>query len=84
MVDSESGRLLCWLVRCARVAEEASRSSMVLKHSKDVGDKNKDVTTLEWNREGTLLATGAYKYGSTEVGIFYTKSNIKLKTRSRT
>lgn len=30
----------------------------MLKHSRDVGDKNKDVTTLEWNRDGTLLATG--------------------------
>ncbi|CAN0537533.1 unnamed protein product, partial [Ectocarpus sp. 12 AP-2014] len=36
---------------------DASRTSIVLKHSKEVGDKNKDVTTLEWNREGTLLAT---------------------------
>lgn len=44
--------------RGSKVAEEASRTSMVLKHSKEVGDKNKDVTTLEWNREGTLLATG--------------------------
>ena len=24
------------------------------------GDKNKDVTTLEWNRKGDLLATGSY------------------------
>lgn len=40
------------------MSEEASRTSMVLKHSREVGDKNKDVTTLEWNREGTLLATG--------------------------
>ncbi|CBJ29893.1 conserved unknown protein [Ectocarpus siliculosus] len=47
-------------LRGSKVAEEASRTSMVLKHSKEVGDKNKDVTTLEWNREGTLLATGSY------------------------
>lgn len=48
------------VVSCSgsKVAEEASRTSMVLKHSREVGDKNKDVTTLEWNREGTLLATG--------------------------
>lgn len=44
--------------RGSKVAEEASRTSTVLKHSRDVGDKNKDVTTLEWNRDGTLLATG--------------------------
>ncbi|CAM9784759.1 unnamed protein product [Hapterophycus canaliculatus] len=47
-------------IRGSKVAEEASRTSMVLKHSREVGDKNKDVTTLEWNREGTLLATGSY------------------------
>ncbi|CAM9408411.1 unnamed protein product [Pylaiella littoralis] len=47
-------------LRGSKVAEEASRTSMVLKHSREVGDKNKDVTTLEWNREGTLLATGSY------------------------
>ncbi|CAN0041076.1 unnamed protein product [Ectocarpus sp. 12 AP-2014] len=47
-------------LRGSKVAEDASRTSMVLKHSKEVGDKNKDVTTLEWNREGTLLATGSY------------------------
>lgn len=46
--------------RGSKVAEEASRTSMVLKHSREVGDKNKDVTTLEWNREGTLLATGDF------------------------
>ena len=50
--------LSCMFGRGSKVAEEASRTSMVLKHSREVGDKNKDVTTLEWNREGTLLATG--------------------------
>ncbi|CAN0156137.1 unnamed protein product, partial [Phaeothamnion confervicola] len=38
----------------------ASERSVVLRHSGEVGDKNKDVTTLEWNRNGTLLATGSY------------------------
>lgn len=47
----------------SKVAEEASRTSTVLKHSREVGDKNKDVTTLEWNREGTLLATGGLGLG---------------------
>ncbi|KAG5177831.1 WD40-repeat-containing domain protein [Tribonema minus] len=37
-----------------------AEGSVVLKHSAEVGDKNKDVTTLEWNREGALLATGSY------------------------
>jgi transducin (beta)-like 1 len=44
----------------AAAAAAASASSTVLKHSAEVGDKNKDVTTLEWNREGALLATGSY------------------------
>lgn len=73
--------MLCLLGRGARVAEEASRSSMVLKHSRDVGDKNKDVTTLEWNREGTLLATGTDLYRSSEGGIWCMTSDI---TRPRT
>lgn len=51
----------------SKVAEEASRTSTVLKHSREVGDKNKDVTTLEWNREGTLLATGGVEWG----GVLY-------------
>ncbi|KAL3505093.1 hypothetical protein ACH5RR_034934 [Cinchona calisaya] len=34
---------------------------MVLKHFKSrTNEKSKDVTTLDWNGEGTLLATGSY------------------------
>ncbi|CAM9863492.1 unnamed protein product, partial [Choristocarpus tenellus] len=44
--------------RGASITEEVAKTSIVLKHSEDVGDKNKDVTTLEWNKSGTLLATG--------------------------
>ena len=29
-------------------------------HAAAVGDKNKDVTTLEWDRTGLMLATGSY------------------------
>ncbi|XP_038971681.1 WD40 repeat-containing protein HOS15-like isoform X2 [Phoenix dactylifera] len=33
----------------------------VLKHFEDrTNEKSKDVTTLDWNEEGTLLATGSY------------------------
>ncbi|KAJ7538934.1 hypothetical protein O6H91_11G068900 [Diphasiastrum complanatum] len=35
--------------------------SLVLKHFKGkANEKSKDVTTLDWNGEGTLLATGSY------------------------
>ncbi|CAM9429572.1 unnamed protein product [Chrysoparadoxa australica] len=47
-------------VKGIKAAAIASEKSIVLKHSQEVGDKNKDVTTLEWNREGQLLATGSY------------------------
>jgi transducin (beta)-like 1 len=42
------------------VGGPAKQSSIVLKHSAEIGDKNKDVTTLEWNRDGSMLATGSY------------------------
>ncbi|PKI41252.1 hypothetical protein CRG98_038364 [Punica granatum] len=51
------------------IADGASRSSaqngplnvLVLKHVKGrTNEKSKDVTTLDWNGEGTLLATGSY------------------------
>ena len=32
----------------------------LLKHGTHAGDKNKDVTTLEWSPTGLLLATGSY------------------------
>ncbi len=44
-----------------RAAEEpAINSSIVLKHSAEIGDKNKDVTSLDWKKDGTQLATGSY------------------------
>ncbi|KAM7264832.1 hypothetical protein ACFE04_002515 [Oxalis oulophora] len=51
------------------IANGTSRSSghngplnvLVLKHMKGrTNEKSKDVTTLDWNGEGTLLATGSY------------------------
>ncbi|XP_021635323.1 WD40 repeat-containing protein HOS15 isoform X3 [Hevea brasiliensis] len=51
------------------IADGTSRSSvqnshlnvLVLKHVKGrTNEKSKDVTTLDWNGEGTLLATGSY------------------------
>uniref|UniRef100_A0A7C8ZQL1 Uncharacterized protein n=1 Tax=Opuntia streptacantha TaxID=393608 RepID=A0A7C8ZQL1_OPUST len=39
----------------------ASANVVVLKHVKGkTNEKSKDVTTLDWNGEGTLLATGSY------------------------
>lgn len=39
----------------------ASSNVVVLKHVKGkTNEKSKDVTTLDWNGEGTLLATGSY------------------------
>jgi len=35
-------------------------SSVVLKHSANIGDRNKDVTTLQWDDRGKFLATGSY------------------------
>ncbi|KAL6572481.1 hypothetical protein OROMI_013439 [Orobanche minor] len=40
---------------------ENGPSSVVLKHFKGrINEKSKDVTTLDWNVDGTLLATGSY------------------------
>ncbi|CAM9519547.1 unnamed protein product [Heterosigma akashiwo] len=35
-------------------------AAAVLRHSDRVGDRNKDVTTLQWDRAGERLATGSY------------------------
>ncbi|KAE9614268.1 putative transcription factor WD40-like family [Lupinus albus] len=44
-----------------KTASQKPLSAVVLKHGGDrTNEKNKDVTTLDWNGEGTLLATGSY------------------------
>uniref|UniRef100_A0A453BJ10 Uncharacterized protein n=1 Tax=Aegilops tauschii subsp. strangulata TaxID=200361 RepID=A0A453BJ10_AEGTS len=41
--------------------QSSPASGHVLKHFKGrTNEKSKDVTTLDWNGEGTLLATGSY------------------------
>ncbi|KAJ1701609.1 hypothetical protein LUZ63_001388 [Rhynchospora breviuscula] len=46
---------------CGVQMQAMSLHSHVLKHFKGrVNEKSKDVTTLDWNVEGTLLATGSY------------------------
>ena len=41
-------------------ASAASAAPLVLKHFSDDREKSKDVTTIDWNRAGTMLATGSY------------------------
>ncbi|KAG9135231.1 hypothetical protein Leryth_013499 [Lithospermum erythrorhizon] len=46
---------------CGPSPQTRTPRSVVLKHVKErPNDKSKDVTTLDWNSEGTLLATGSY------------------------
>ena len=37
-----------------------SKRSIVLEHPKGADDSSKDITTLDWNSDGTKLATGCY------------------------
>ncbi|CAL0312850.1 unnamed protein product [Lupinus luteus] len=44
-----------------KTASQKPLNAVVLKHVRGrTNEKNKDVTTLDWNGEGTLLATGSY------------------------
>ncbi|KAK4354718.1 hypothetical protein RND71_026912 [Anisodus tanguticus] len=46
---------------CNSTFQSGPPNSVVLKHSRSrANEKSKDVTTLDWNGEGTLLATGSY------------------------
>ncbi|XP_076920079.1 WD40 repeat-containing protein HOS15-like [Bidens hawaiensis] len=46
---------------CSSHPQNGPLNVAVLKHYKGrTNDKSKDVTTLDWNSEGTLLATGSY------------------------
>ncbi|KAI3916059.1 hypothetical protein MKW98_004500 [Papaver atlanticum] len=46
---------------CTSNTESGPANVLVLKHFKGrTNEKSKDVTTLDWNGEGTLLATGSY------------------------
>ncbi|XP_076918869.1 WD40 repeat-containing protein HOS15-like isoform X1 [Bidens hawaiensis] len=53
-----------WTVRdgpCRSNSQYGPSNVAVLKHYRGrTNDKSKDVTTLDWNGEGTLLATGSY------------------------
>ncbi|XP_017650065.1 WD40 repeat-containing protein HOS15-like isoform X2 [Gossypium arboreum] len=46
---------------CKSGAQNSPLNVLVLKHVKGrTNEKSKDVTTLDWNGEGSLLATGSY------------------------
>ncbi|MFS7951724.1 putative transcription factor WD40-like family [Helianthus anomalus] len=46
---------------CSSNSQKGPLDVAVLKHYRGrTNDKSKDVTTLDWNSEGTLLATGSY------------------------
>ncbi|KAK9053932.1 hypothetical protein SSX86_025007 [Deinandra increscens subsp. villosa] len=46
---------------CSSNSQKEPLNVAVLKHYRGrTNDKSKDVTTLDWNGEGTLLATGSY------------------------
>lgn len=46
---------------CGPTIQNGPSGVIVLKHFKGrTNEKSKDVTTLDWNGEGTLLATGSY------------------------
>ncbi|KAL5993890.1 hypothetical protein ACLOJK_038247 [Asimina triloba] len=46
---------------CSSNVQNGGQRVLVLKHFKGrTNEKSKDVTTLDWNGEGTLLATGSY------------------------
>ncbi|KAI5655229.1 hypothetical protein M9H77_32416 [Catharanthus roseus] len=48
-------------VACSSSMENGTSGVLVLKHFKGrANEKSKDVTTLDWNGDGTLLATGSY------------------------
>ncbi|TKY55661.1 F-box/WD repeat-containing protein TBL1XR1 [Spatholobus suberectus] len=47
--------------RCKPGSQNGPLNVLVLKHVRGkTNEKSKDVTTLDWNGEGTLLATGSY------------------------
>lgn len=46
---------------CGSSVQNGPPNAVILKHFKGrTNEKSKDVTTLDWNGEGTLLATGSY------------------------
>ena len=68
--------------RCSKlVGKEISKAPLVLEHcnASVKPSKSKDVTTLEWNRNGTMLATGSYD-GQARI---WSKEGVLKQTLSR-
>jgi transducin (beta)-like 1 len=66
-----------------KASEEAQRSSIVLRHTTNPGGQSskENVNTLDWNSEGTLLATGAF---DGLARIWDCKGKLKLKLDKHT
>jgi len=62
---------------CGWRAQEQLEKPVVLKHVTS-RNQNKDVTTLDWNGDGTLLATGAY---DGQARIWDTSGNLQSTLR---
>uniref|UniRef100_A0A2N9IYG1 Uncharacterized protein n=1 Tax=Fagus sylvatica TaxID=28930 RepID=A0A2N9IYG1_FAGSY len=61
LLASGSGDSTARIWTIADSAQNAPSNVVVLKHFKGrTNEKSKDVTTLDWNGDGTLLATGSY------------------------
>ena len=45
---------------CGKAQANRMKEPAVLQHFSSEKEKSKDVTTLDWNADGTLLATGSY------------------------
>ncbi|KAF9124951.1 hypothetical protein BGW39_007782 [Mortierella sp. 14UC] len=60
LLASGSGDATARIWQIPTTGEEALPEPIVLKHLPALTDINRDVTTMDWNSSGTLLATGFY------------------------
>ncbi|XP_027361139.1 WD40 repeat-containing protein HOS15-like isoform X1 [Abrus precatorius] len=61
--------------RCKSGSQDGPLNVLVLKHVRGkTNEKSNDVTTLDWNGEGTLLATGSY---DGQARIWTTNGNLR-------
>ncbi|KAG0371647.1 hypothetical protein BGX24_001390 [Mortierella sp. AD032] len=60
LLASGSGDATARIWQIPTNGEEALPEPIVLKHLPALTDVNRDVTTMDWNSSGTLLATGFY------------------------
>ncbi|KAG0289261.1 hypothetical protein BGZ98_003916 [Dissophora globulifera] len=60
LLASGSGDATARIWQMPTSSDEALKEPIVLKHLPALTDSNRDVTTMDWNASGTLLATGFY------------------------